>query len=323
MYKAECLHSLTGTASSREPGDSNAWTGPEDSGPARGNEDSIVAPSPTKKPKPSSEVTKSSSSSAKDTPSESERYTPSEWSDSVVGDIVNRTTAEGTQDPILHKSDSIDPKTQLVTTWFNAQMSLPFRNLSVALRAKAITHLTHLKFPNEIDGVSDWDKTVRLLLWRAVVRANFFWKDPTNGAETGKPRPVSRPTGIFETHFEAFVECASERLDRIGRDLPSPGYVESVENEVRSLFTKAMEAGERVNLQHLAFLLLFEEEQRKNALTLGDFQERIRRAFNGSRVSLQGSEVVKAGPVPNKKEFAVHTVSVADGVWHEAMATLM
>lgn len=236
---------------------------------------------------------------------------------------MNRTTAEGTHDPIIHTSTVLDPKTQLVTTWFNAQMSLPFRNLSVALRTKAITHLTHLKFSGEVDGASDWDKNIRLLIWRAVVRANFFWKDPTNGTETGKPKPVSRPTGIFENHFEAFVECASERLDRIGRDLPSPGYVENVENEVRSLFAKALEAGERLNLQHLAFLLLFEEEQRKSPLTLGDMQERIRRAFTGSKISFQGSEVVKAGPVPNKKEFAVHTVSVADGVWHEAIATLM
>ena len=123
---------------------------------------------------------------------------------------------------------------------------------------------------------------------------------------------------MFENHFEAFVECAAERLDRINRDLPSPEYVKKVEDEVRAFLTKAEYAGKMKQLQHLAFLLLFEEDQRKAALGLEDLQERIRRAFADTEMGLEEFEFMRKGKMPVVKVHPAFTVAVADAVWQDA-----
>ncbi|KAF2482501.1 hypothetical protein BDY17DRAFT_161012 [Neohortaea acidophila] len=248
-------------------------------------------------------------------------------SDSIVGDIYLRTAPDGTQTPNLH----ICTKHQNVANWFYAQTTQPYRNLSAQTRQLAIHHLTMQRYPeltlpgavvddNKIHKQEDWPRTLRLLVWRAVIRANFFWVNPaTNRA--AKPKPIVRPTGAYENHFEAFVECAADRLDRIRRDIPDAEYVAGVETEVRNFLRKVqgMEGGRL--LAHLAFLLLFEEEQRKGALTAGDMQERIRRAFGvGFLEGEEGVVFMKGERGPIKRDGSVSTVVAADAIWREAMA---
>lgn len=245
-----------------------------------------------------------------------ERSTPAEWADTAVGDIVKRTSADGTQ----HAQDHAETKRRVVSDWFHAQKAQPYRNLSAKQRQKTIDHLSKLKYPEIHD--SEWTKSLRLTVWRAVVRANFFWLNPHTGQPTGKPKPIVRPAGVFENHFEAFVECAAERLDRINRDLPNAEYVKKVEDEVRNFLTKVEYDGKTKQLQHLAFLLMFDEEQRKSALTLEDMQERIRRAFSGADIGLEEFEFMKMGKVPSKPEHPAYTVSVADAIWKDAVSKL-
>lgn len=252
----------------------------------------------------------------KETPLIELRTTPSEWADTAIGDIVDRTDEDGTQDII----DLTETKKQAVTAWLHSNTAHHYRNISTTHREKIIDHIMRIKYPELHDA--EWTKALRLHVWRAVVRANFFWLDPSTQTATGKPKPIVRPAGIFENHFEAFVECASERLDRINKDLPNPEYVKKVEEEVRSFLTK-VEYNENIKqLQHLAFLLMFEEEQRKTALGLEDMQERVRRAFQGVDIELEEYEFMRRGPAPTKATHPAHTVAVADAIWADAVFEL-
>lgn len=251
----------------------------------------------------------------KDT-AENPNRTPVEWADTVVGDMVERTDADGTQQALDHT----EMKRQIVVDWFYGQTAPHYLNLSAKLQQKAIEHLLRLAYPELHDA--EWTGTLRLVVWRAVVRSNFFWVNPVTKIPSGKPKPVLRPAGVFENHFEAFVECAAERLDRINRDLPSPEYVKRVEDEVRNFLTKVEYASRTKQLQHLAFLLLFEEQQRRSALALEDIQERIRRAFSNPDLALGEFEFMRKGKVPSSKEHPAHTVAVADAIWQDAIFEL-
>ena len=217
---------------------------------------------------------------------------------------------------LLDKEEDLER--QGVVQWLHNQTSPPYRNLSDDRRTKIVDHVVNYKYPHRDPG---WKSSIRLMIWRAVVRANFWWINPDTGVHTGKPKTIRRPEGVYEANFEVFVMCAAERLDRIGRDLPDPEYVRKVENEVRQCLKKAEEEQMTEHLRHLAFLLMFDEDSRRDVLSLEQMQERIRRAFGDVGYDWEGNGIFKAGV----EELAVQpncNLEVADAIWHDAVSQL-
>lgn len=156
------------------------------------------------------------------------------------------------------------------------------------------------------------------------------------GEHTGKPAPIVAPTGHFECNFNLFVQCAAERLDRVGRDLPDPEYVQQIESQLRLFFRRCTNNNNQtanVNgrsasyantakpkntannnrphvpgknpdtplraLEHLAFLLLVDEEQHR-ILSREEFATRLRLCFDGVPMSWAGLAAVGMGEWPKR-----------------------
>ncbi len=169
-----------------------------------------------------------------------------------------------------------DPRRVAIEKWFSKQTAHVYQSITPDHRDKAIEHLFHHLHP---DKTSDWAATIRQQFWRMVIRASFFWKNPETGDWVGKPKPIHRPDGVYENDYKVFVMCAAERLDRIGRDLPTPEWVKDIEDQVRDFLGKAEKMFPK-ELEHFAFMLLWDEEQ-KRGLNLEHMVERVKKAFGG------------------------------------------
>ena len=180
-------------------------------------------------------------------------------------------------DPEEAEQPEEDGRRIRIREWFEAQDAQPFRNLSKFLPGKIIDFIFEWKYPVAVDGVEDCTTRARQMIWRAVVRANYFWVNPETGLETGKPKPVLAPDGSYEHSFDVFVMCAAARADRIGRDMPTAEWVKDVEDDLRMILTRAEKAGRLECIEHLAFVLMFEED-RKKVLSRDQFRRRINAA---------------------------------------------
>lgn len=113
---------------------------------------------------------------------------------------------------------------------------------------------------------------------------------------------MTAPTGVYESNFALFVSCAAERLDRIGRDLPDAEYVAQIETALRLFFRRVEFRNLTRPLEHLAFLLMVDEEQAR-FLTKEGFQSRMRMCFDaeGKTMNWGGMGVVSMGEWPVRK----------------------
>lgn len=213
------------------------------------------------------------------------------------------------------ETEEVDSRRTQIEDWFDSRTTQPYRNLTAALQERIIDHIFQHKYSQDD---KEWIKCLRHLVWRAVVRANYYWINPDTEQATGKPIPIRVPSGIHESNFEMFVMCCAERADRVGRDLPDSDHVWKVEKEVRKLLSKAEREGMRERLEHLGFLLLFEDE-RKQGLTLDQMQERIRRAFSDAQLDWWEFEFFKKGPAPPKPPVAGTGLAVAATIWREVV----
>ncbi|KAK3719097.1 hypothetical protein LTR37_004661 [Vermiconidia calcicola] len=223
-------------------------------------------------------------------------------------DISPISTAVSEADDIPEKDDRA-----VIEEWLKYETSPAWvNNLALVHRTKLIDHIYNHKNP---DDNQNWNLELRQLFWRNVIRANFFWVNPDTGLPTGKPKPIHYPDGAHVGDFNLFIMCAAERADRVGRDLPFPEYVKEVEDEVRSFLSKAQE--ERDQFQHLAFLLMFDEEQ-KRVLGLGELQDRIGRTFQDIELDSSKFTMIKAGPPVSVNQ----NVEMAEKIWHGVSSRL-
>lgn len=228
-----------------------------------------------------------------------------------------------------------------IATWLTAHIM--HQNVSIKLRNKLVDHIYHHVHTSTS---SEWHAELRQILWRAIIRATYFWVNPDTGLPIGKAKPVEYPEGAYGAVHELFTVYAAKRADRIGRDIPTAEWVAKVEGEVRELLKWCESAGGSQGgngrrspsddtdggpsraLEHLGFMLAFDEEQ-KRALTREDLRERLARAFEGVKgPTWEDFEVIRpAGGKIDRKKLESDTsvpmaLRVGDGLWREVVAEL-
>ena len=224
-----------------------------------------------------------------------------------------------TDQPWTPLANGKDTERECVQDLLNNQTSpTSHKKFSDSLRTKVTEYFAKRK---DVPRDQQWDANVRQIIWRAVIRANYWWTNPDTGEHTGKPKPIRTPDGVYLNNFELFVTCCAERADRVGRDLPDPEYVHKVEDEVRAFFKKVEKESMQEQLDHLAFLLMFDEEEeytRNRVLSLEDMQERIGKAFADTDMDWRGSDIFKPSSL-QQSTTSGSTLELAESTWQDAM----
>lgn len=221
---------------------------------------------------------------------------------------------------ITQEAEEEEPEdTNPASLWLKSKTEHPYKSFSEDLKKKIVEHLT-----NHVSSDYDptWMREVRQTIWRACVRANWWWVNPDTGQWTHKQAPVQINDGVWSGNFEAFVECNAMRLDRVGRDLAPHDYVRKVEEDVREFLFRAEKTGHQTQLEHLAFLLMVDETKRHpRTLELRELQERVALAFLRGKMDWKGLNYVKAGPRLPPLSANDHP-GIGEIVWRAAMAEL-
>lgn len=173
---------------------------------------------------------------------------------------------------------------------------------------------------------------MRLVLWRAVIRANYFWIDP----DTNQAAPLqivdTAPAGLS---VEGYVFWQAVQMDKVGRSVPTPAYCARIQVELRS-FCQAAKDGNEQHLAHLAYLLTWVEETdrastsqktSKKVVTLSEMQQWIARAFSGSDVALdfehfnRGTNVTEEqlGSAEGSAGFESSQLAAVESLWEKTM----
>ena len=233
----------------------------------------------------------------------------------LTNDRMNRAPTDAERISNDSGSDDMEVKETREETqkWFNAKH---YKGLSKELREKIVEAFVDLQHHEQ---VVDWHHRHRLMVWRAVVRANFWWVNPDTAEWTGKAVPINVPSGAYEHNFELFVQCAAEREDRLGRDLPHPEYVKKVEDEVRAFMEMVRERHDLIGLAHLAFLLMFDEGKKPKAIAMDEMQERLGLAFPGVGINWEGAKIFTP---QTYTPAAGSTLALAEGIWQTACQEL-
>jgi hypothetical protein len=207
---------------------------------------------------------------------------------------------------------------EIVAEWMDSHTGPGDKAVRFEVRDKMIEHLLNRKFPG---STLDWTAELRQTVWRCVIRSGHFWINPDTKEPVGKPKPIRRPDGPYESDFRVFVICAAERADRIGRDLPDPEFVKAVEDQVRIFLRQAETKKHLPKLEHLAFLLVWDEERTRSSITADDLRERVKMTFGMGGLNWKGCEMFHPdGRVPRRNK---NNIDVAESIWQDAMKTLM
>ena len=223
-------------------------------------------------------------------------------------------------DDSFEREDETTAKTP-VQLWLESHTEHPYKSFTKEINAKIIEHVTNL-VSDEYDPT--WMREVRETIWRAVVRSNYWWVNPEEGKWTGRQRPVEVNEGVWSGSFEAWVECCARRQDRVGRDIATHEYVHRVENDVREFLLRAERSGLHTQLEHLAFLLMFDETKRfKYVMNLQEMQERIAIAFTdaGGKMNYKGLSYMRAAGKKPTLSFGTNP-GIGENVWQTAQAEL-
>lgn len=242
------------------------------------------------------------------------KTTSREWTFDNPPDLMQPDSTHGEADPDEPLTEA-EIRHQEIETWLLAQKGHHY-SLKRATVDKIIHFVYNMKYEEDREA---WMKEVRLIVWRAAVRANFWWTNPVSiitlsdqkdactdipqdtGSSGARPEPIPAPTGMYESNFNIFVTCAAERLDRIGRDLPDPEYVHQIEAAIRLFFRRCAYKDIVPPLEHLAFLLMIDEEQNR-FLSKEALQSRLRMCFDRVKgISWSGMGLVSMGEWPTRK----------------------
>jgi hypothetical protein len=218
-------------------------------------------------------------------------------------------------------SESEDVEKGPVELWLDSHTEHPYKGFSQELRTKLVEFLTE-SIESDYDPIHMCE--VRKTIWRAVVRSNYWWINPDTGEWTGRQRPINVNDGVFAGNFEAWVQCCAERQDRVGRDIATHEYVHKVEDDVREFLRRADKAGMHAQLEHLAFLLIFDETKRHpHVLELHEMQERIALTFGdmGVKMNWKGLQYMRTCGQKPKLSNNTHP-GIGSIVWKDALAEL-
>lgn len=208
-----------------------------------------------------------------------------------------------------------------VQLWLESKTEHPYKAFNKELSKNIMEHVTH-HISSEYDPT--WMREVRHFIWRAVVRSNYWWVNPEEGKWTGRQAPVQVNEGVWSGSFEAWVDCCAMRQDRVGRDIATHEYVHKVEDDVREFLFRAERSGLHSQLEHLAFLLMFDETKRqKHVMDLQEMQERIAIAFTdvGGKMNWKGLSYMRATGRKPSLTFGTNP-GIGENVWQTALAEL-
>ena len=223
-------------------------------------------------------------------------------------------------DQPTEQEDETTAKTP-VQLWLESKTEHPWKSFNKELSVKVVEHVTH-HISSEYDPT--WMKDVRETIWRAVVRSNYWWVNPEEGKWTGRQKAVEVNEGVWSGSFEAWVDCCARRQDRVGRDIATHEYVHKVEDDVREFLFRAERGGMHSQLEHLAFLLMFDETKRHvYVMEMQEMQERIALAFTdaGGKMNWKGLSYMRAAGKKPAMAFGTNP-GVGESVWQTARAEL-
>ncbi|KAK4963264.1 hypothetical protein LTR10_000892 [Elasticomyces elasticus] len=121
----------------------------------------------------------------------------------------------------------------------------------------------------------------RRIIWRTVLRSNYFWPHPDTQEPTILKVPLQPPRTILD-QVERYVYWRAQQEEQMGRTIPLPAHVYRVRSDLNLFLQRAQDASEHMELAHLAFLCKFDEVQHgqsPSGITIGDMRERVRLAF--------------------------------------------
>ncbi|KAK5693291.1 hypothetical protein LTR17_025133 [Elasticomyces elasticus] len=131
----------------------------------------------------------------------------------------------------------------------------------------------------------------RRIIWRTVLRSNYFWPHPDTQEPTTLKVPLQPPRSILDQP-ERYVYWRAQQEEQVGRSVPLPAHVYRVRSDLNLFLQRAQDASEHMELAHLAFLCKFDEVQHgqsPSGITIGDMRERVGLAFPRIPVAGWGS----------------------------------
>ncbi|KAK3635795.1 hypothetical protein LTR56_014501 [Elasticomyces elasticus] len=129
-----------------------------------------------------------------------------------------------------------------------------------------------------------YDKVeARRIVWRTVLRSNYFWLHP----DTNEPTSIRLPFACVGSTEEDYVHWLAEQEVEVGRTIPTASHVDEVRKELFTFLNRARDSSFLLQIAHLAFLCKYEEDLTAlspRALSLTELRTRIGLAF--SKVSM-------------------------------------
>ncbi|KAK5692239.1 hypothetical protein LTR17_025450 [Elasticomyces elasticus] len=164
---------------------------------------------------------------------------------------------------------------------------------------------------------------VRRIVWRAVVRANYFWINP----DTQEPSPLRAFNK--QCQGETVEQCViwqAEQEAEVGHTVPDHTHVMDIGNELRYLFDQARAGPASLGLAHLAFLLWYWENKVEGprTLTLAEVQRMLALAFRG--VNMPWGDMLRFKPAEIdaksaawKDDFMAMEIALVEGTWTHSL----
>ncbi|KAK3648831.1 hypothetical protein LTR56_007271 [Elasticomyces elasticus] len=165
--------------------------------------------------------------------------------------------------------DAIDGQPASLTTpsTTSTPQQPPESMMDIAL---ALSNVTHPQYDKD---------EARRIIWRTVLRANYFWLHP----DTNEPTLIRLPFACVGSSEEDYFHWLAEQEVEVGRTIPSASHVDEVRKELFAFLNRARDSSYLVQLAHLAFLCKSEEYLNAlspHALSLAELRTRIGLAFS-------------------------------------------
>ena len=105
------------------------------------------------------------------------KFTLNEWKYDDIPDVSIPDYITGERDPDEPLTEA-EIRHKEIDDWFAAKTTHPY-GMKKSSMAKAVDFVYAMKY-EQGEGRAEWIKDLRLLVWRAAVRANFWWTNPVS-----------------------------------------------------------------------------------------------------------------------------------------------
>ncbi|TKA83749.1 hypothetical protein B0A55_00047 [Friedmanniomyces simplex] len=120
--------------------------------------------------------------------------------------------------------------------------------VSLEIQHKLIKEATYLC------SIRHGPSEARRVLWRAVMRANYFLLDPDTEEPTVLYPPLKYPDDADKA-TESYIFWRAKQEEHVGRSVPTAEHMDNVRRELRDFLSRALAAEAVEEFPHLAFLL--------------------------------------------------------------------